>query len=55
MTMQIKQFEDKNLSHYSYAILSGGYRSAAASSLIHSKLNGSVKVFDLEEASKEFQ
>jgi len=24
--MQIKQFEDKNLSHYSYAILSGGYK-----------------------------
>ena len=33
----------------------GGYRSAAASSLIHSKLNGSVKVFDLGEAVKEFQ
>ena len=33
----------------------GGYRSAAASSLIHSKLNGSVKVFDLGEAIKQFQ
>ena len=33
----------------------GGYRSAAASSLIQSKLNGSVKVFDLGEAVKEFQ
>lgn len=32
----------------------GGYRSAAASSLIHSKLNGSVKVFDLGEAIKHF-
>ncbi len=33
----------------------GGYRSAAASSLINSNLNGSVKVFDLGEAVKEFQ
>ncbi len=33
----------------------GGYRSAAASSLIHAKLNGAVKVFDLGEAIKEFQ
>lgn len=33
----------------------GGYRSAAASSLIHSKLNGSIKVFDLGEAIMEFQ
>lgn len=33
----------------------GGYRSAAASSLIHAKLNGTVKVFDLGEAIKEFQ
>ena len=33
----------------------GGYRSAAASSLIHSQLNGSVKVFDLGEAIKQFQ
>ena len=33
----------------------GGYRSAAASSLIHSKLNGTVKVFDLGEAIKQFQ
>ncbi len=33
----------------------GGYRSAAASSLIQSKLNGTVKVFDLGEAIKEFQ
>ena len=33
----------------------GGYRSAAASSLINSKLNGSVNVFDLGEAMKNFQ
>ncbi len=33
----------------------GGYRSAAASSLIHSQLNGKVKVFDLGEAIKQFQ
>lgn len=33
----------------------GGYRSAAASSLIQSKLNGTAKVFDLGEAIKEFQ
>lgn len=33
----------------------GGYRSAAASSLIHSKLNGTVRVFDLGEAIKQFQ
>ncbi len=32
----------------------GGYRSAAVSSLIHAQLNGSVKVFDLGEAIKEF-
>ena len=32
----------------------GGYRSAAASSIIHSQLNGSVNVFDLGEAIKEF-
>ena len=32
----------------------GGYRSAAGSSLLQSKLNGSVKVFDLREAIKEF-
>ncbi len=32
----------------------GGYRSAAASSLIHSLLNGSVKVLDLGEAVKQF-
>lgn len=31
-----------------------GYRSAAASSIIQSKLNGNVKVFDLSEAIKEF-
>lgn len=31
-----------------------GYRSAAASSLIHSKLNGNVKVYDLGEAIKQF-
>ena len=30
----------------------GGYRSAAASSLIHAKLNGTVKVFDLGDAVK---
>ena len=34
---------------------SGGYRSAAASSLVHSQLNGIVKVFDLGEAIKLFQ
>lgn len=33
----------------------GGYRSAAASSLIHAKLNGAVNVFDLGEAVKQFQ
>ncbi|HXI00251.1 MAG TPA: MBL fold metallo-hydrolase [Sphingobacteriaceae bacterium] len=33
----------------------GGYRSAAASSLIQSKLNGAVSVFDLGEAVKQFQ
>lgn len=33
----------------------GGYRSAAASSLINSKLKGSVNVFDLGEAVKNFQ
>lgn len=33
----------------------GGYRSAAASSLIHSKLNGTTQVFDLSEAIKQFQ
>ena len=33
----------------------GGYRSAAASSLIHSQLNSTVKVFDLGEAIKQFQ
>ena len=33
----------------------GGYRSAAASSLVHSQLNGTVKVFDLGEAIKQFQ
>lgn len=32
----------------------GGYRSAAASSLIHSVLGDKVKVFDLGEAVKEF-
>jgi Zn-dependent hydrolases, including glyoxylases len=32
-----------------------GYRSAAASSLIHSKLNGTVRIFNLGEAVKEFQ
>lgn len=33
----------------------GGYRSAAASSIVHSKLNGKVAVFDLGEAIKRFQ
>lgn len=33
----------------------GGYRSAAASSLIHAKLNGTVNVFDLGEAITQFQ
>ncbi|MEO5984124.1 MAG: MBL fold metallo-hydrolase [Ferruginibacter sp.] len=33
----------------------GGYRSAAGSSLLQAKLNGSVKIFDLGEAVKEFQ
>lgn len=33
----------------------GGYRSAAASSLLHAELNGIVKVFDLGEAIKQFQ
>ncbi len=33
----------------------GGYRSAAASSLIQSKLDGAVKVFDLGEKVKEFE
>jgi hydroxyacylglutathione hydrolase len=32
----------------------GGYRSAAASSLLHSKLNGKVNVFDLSEVIKQF-
>lgn len=32
----------------------GGYRSAAASSLIHARLNGTVSVFDLGESIKEF-
>lgn len=33
----------------------GGYRSAAASSLIHAKLSGTVNVFNLGEAVKDFQ
>ena len=33
----------------------GGYRSAAASSLIHAELNGKVNIFDLGEAIKQFQ
>ena len=33
----------------------GGYRSAAASSLLQSALKSSVKVFDLGEAIKEFE
>ena len=32
----------------------GGYRSAAASSLVHAKVNGSTPVFDLSEAIKQF-
>ncbi len=32
----------------------GGYRSAAASSIIHAKLNGKVNVFDLGEAVKSY-
>jgi hydroxyacylglutathione hydrolase len=32
----------------------GGYRSAAASSLVHSELNRSAKVYDLGEVVKEF-
>ncbi|MBA2498665.1 MAG: MBL fold metallo-hydrolase [Chitinophagaceae bacterium] len=32
----------------------GGYRSAAASSLVQSKLNGNVRVYDLGESIKEF-
>ena len=33
----------------------GGYRSAAGSSIIKSKLNSSPQVFDLSEAVKQFQ
>ncbi len=33
----------------------GGYRSAAASSLLHAQLNAATKVFDLGEAIKAFQ
>jgi glyoxylase-like metal-dependent hydrolase (beta-lactamase superfamily II)/rhodanese-related sulfurtransferase len=33
----------------------GGYRSAAGSSIIKSKLNGTSQVFDLSEAVKQFQ
>ena len=33
----------------------GGYRSAAGSSIIKSKLNGTSQVFDLSEAVKTFQ
>ncbi|WP_207493773.1 MBL fold metallo-hydrolase [Aridibaculum aurantiacum] len=32
----------------------GGYRSAAASSLVHSKLDGKISVFDLSEEVKKF-
>jgi rhodanese-related sulfurtransferase len=32
----------------------GGYRSAAASSLVHAQLNNKVNVFDLSEAVKQF-
>ena len=33
----------------------GGYRSAAASSLVHAQLNEKISVFDLSEAIREFQ
>ncbi len=33
----------------------GGYRSAAASSLVHASLNGKTPVFDLSESIKQFQ
>ena len=33
----------------------GGYRSAAGSSILRSKINGSSEVFDLSEAVKEFK
>lgn len=33
----------------------GGYRSAAASSLLHAKINGKTSVFDLGEAIRQFQ
>ena len=33
----------------------GGYRSAAGSSIIKSKLNGTSQVYDLGEAVKQFQ
>jgi rhodanese-related sulfurtransferase len=33
----------------------GGYRSAAGSSIIKSKLNGTSQVYDLSEAVKQFQ
>jgi rhodanese-related sulfurtransferase len=33
----------------------GGYRSAAGASIIKSKLNGTLQVFDLSEAVKNFQ
>jgi glyoxylase-like metal-dependent hydrolase (beta-lactamase superfamily II)/rhodanese-related sulfurtransferase len=33
----------------------GGYRSAAGSSIIKSKLNGTLQVYDLSEAVKQFQ
>ena len=44
---------DKDKEYYVHC--AGGYRSAAASSLIHSALNGKVTVFDLGEAVKDFQ
>ena len=33
----------------------GGYRSAAASSLIHAEIDGKTPVFDLSESIKQFQ
>ena len=33
----------------------GGYRSAAGSSIIKSKLNGTLQVYDLSESVKQFQ
>jgi hypothetical protein len=33
----------------------GGYRRAAGSSIIKTKLNGTLQVYDLSEAVKQFQ